>query len=267
MQSVNEELTTVNTELQTKVTDLSRSNNDMNNLLAGTGVGTVFVDHELKILRFTPAVSAIINLIPTDVGRSVSHIVSNLVGYVSLVADVQAVLRSLTPTAVEVQTTADTWYTLHIQPYRTLDNVVEGAVISFENITEMVRTREALVKANDLMRLAVVVRDSHDAVTVQDLQGYTLAWNAGAVRLYGWSEAQALKMNVSERIPVGLRDDALATLASLSRAEVLQAYMTQRLTLDNRVLDVSIISTALLDATGKMYGIATTERAKAPVAA
>jgi two-component system CheB/CheR fusion protein len=156
LQSVNEELATVNTELQTKVNDLSRSNNDMNNLLAGTGVGTVFVDMHLKILRFTPAVAAIMNLIPSDLGRSVSHIASNLVGYTRLVADVKAVLHSLEPMAQEVQTTEDTWYTLHIQPYRTLSNVVEGAVISFENITEMVRARAALEKANALLRLAVV---------------------------------------------------------------------------------------------------------------
>ena len=265
LQSVNEELATVNTELQTKVVDLSRSNNDMNNLLAGTGVGTLFVNHQLKILRFTPAVSAIINLIPTDVGRSVAHIVSNLVGYTGLVEDVREVMRTLIPKSLEVQTTMGTWYTLHIQPYRTLDNVIEGAVISFENITEMVRTRGALEKANDLLRLAVVVRDSHDAITMQDMEGRTLAWNPGAVRLYGWSEEQALQMNVRERIPEALRDDALATLASLSHAEVLLPYKTQRLTLDNRVLDVSIISTALIDARGKMYGIATTERAKAPV--
>jgi two-component system CheB/CheR fusion protein len=266
LQSVNEELATVNSELHTKVTDLSRANNDMNNLLAGTGVGTVFVDQQLKILRFTPAASAIINLIPSDLGRSVGHIVSNLVGYSSLVDDVQMVLRSLEPKALEVQTSGKAWYTLHIQPYRTLDNVVEGAVISFEDITDIVRTRGALEKANDLLRLAVVVRDSHDAITVQDLDGQTLAWNPGAVRLYGWSEAQALQMNVRDRIPADLREGALATLASLSRAEVLQPYKTQRLTSGGQVVDVSIISTALMDAHGTMYGIATTERAKAPLA-
>ena len=72
LQSVNEELATVNTELQNKVSELSRANNDMNNLLAGTGIGTVFVDHRLHILRFTPAVTALINLIASDVGRPVA---------------------------------------------------------------------------------------------------------------------------------------------------------------------------------------------------
>ena len=262
LQSVNEELSTVNTELQTKVADLSRANNDMNNLLAGTGVGTVFVDFQLRILRFTPAASGIINLIATDVGRPVSHIVSNLVGYSSLIADLKAVLGTLIPKEAEVQTQDGKWYTLRIQPYRTLDNVIEGAVISFVNISEAVDTRIALHKANDLLRLAVVVRDAHDAITVQDLDGHTLAWNPGAVRLYGWSEAQALKMNVRERIPEALRAGALEVLSSLSRSEVLQPCLTQRLTATGAALEVSIISTALLDEHGNMYAIATTERVK-----
>jgi two-component system CheB/CheR fusion protein len=262
LQSVNEELATVNTELQTKVGDLSRANNDMNNLLAGTGVGTVFVDYELRLLRFTPAASSIINLILSDVGRPVAHIVSNLVGYSSLMVDIKAVLANLVPIEREVQTSAGQWYTLRIQPYRTLDNVIEGAVISFVDITEIVRVRNELHKANDLLRLAVVVRDAHDAITVQDLSGKTLAWNPGAVRLYGWSEVQALQMNVHERIPESKREGALLKLASLSRSEVLQPYLTQRLTVTGAVLEVSIISTALLDEKGQMYAIATTERAK-----
>jgi two-component system CheB/CheR fusion protein len=262
LQSVNEELATVNTELQNKVNDLSHANNDMNNLLAGTGIGTVFVDFQLRILRFTPAASGIINLIPSDVGRPVAHIVSNLVGYNSLVQDTRAVLDSLVPLERTVQTPEGQWFTLRIQPYRTLDNVIEGAVISFVNITDAVHTREALKLANEQLRLAVVLRDAHDAITVQDLDGRMLAWNPGAVRLYGWSEAEALQMNVRERIPQKLQQDALSTLAHLSRAEVLQPYITQRLTQSGALLEVSIISTALLDASGQMYAIATTERAK-----
>jgi two-component system CheB/CheR fusion protein len=259
--SVNEELATVNTELQSKVCDLSHANNDMNNLLAGTGVGTVFVDFQLRILRFTPAVSDIIHLIASDVGRPVAHFASKLVGYSSLVDDIQSVLADLVPIAREVQTTDGKGYALRIGPYRTLDNVVEGAVIAFVDITEMLRVREELRKSNDLLRLAVVVRDASDAITVQDLEGKTLAWNPGAVRLYGWSEAEALQMHVHDRIPQALRASALLTLARLSHSEVLQPYPTQRLTASGRVLDVSIISTALLDENGTMYAIATTERA------
>jgi two-component system CheB/CheR fusion protein len=149
LQSVNEELATVNNELQTKVADLSQANNDMNNLLAGTGIGTVFVDHHQHILRFTPAASVIINLILSDVGRPMGHIVSNLVGYDRMVADIQAVLDTLIPKEAEVQTTAGKHYMMRIHPYRTIDNVIEGAVISFVDITEMKQAKELLQKATD----------------------------------------------------------------------------------------------------------------------
>ena len=260
LQSVNEELATVNTELQTKVFDLSRANNDMNNLLAGTGIGTVFVDFQLRILRFTPAAGIIINLIPTDVGRPVAHVVTNLAGYTSLVADVRAVLDTLAPKEVEVRSLAGRHYTLRIQPYRTLDNVIEGAVITFVDVTEMVKTRDALRAANELLRLAVVVRDAHDAITVQDLAGRTLAWNAGAVRMYGWSEAEALAMNVRDRIPPGQREQEVEKLKQLSRAEILEPYRTQRLTKSGKLVEISIIATALVNEAGVMYAVATTER-------
>ncbi len=264
LQSVNEELATVNNELQTKVADLSQANDDMNNLLAGTGIATVFVDHSLRILRFTSASAKIINLIASDLGRPVGHIVSNLLGYDSLVADTQSVLDTLIAKEIEVQATSGMWYTLRIQPYRTIRNVIEGAVITFMDITEMVKTREGLHKANELNRLAIVVRDAHDAVTVQDLDGRILAWNPGAVRMYGWSEAEALAMHVHERIPAALRDGALAKIKELSRAAVLQPYSTQRLCKDGCVVEVWLTSTALVDAAGKMYAIATTERPQDP---
>ena len=165
LQSINEELTTVNGELQNKVLDLSRANNDMNNLLASTGIGTVLVDFQLRILRFTPAASAIINLIASDVGRPVAHIASNLVGYTTLVPDIQSVLQTLVSAQHEVKTAEGQWYTLSIQPYRTLDNVIEGAVITFVDITELVHLREALQKAQQLQHLTQMARDAHDATT------------------------------------------------------------------------------------------------------
>nr|WP_315186766.1 chemotaxis protein CheB [uncultured Albidiferax sp.] len=244
LQSINEELATVNTELQTKVVDLSRANNDMNNLLAGTGIGTIFVDHGLRILRFTPAATLIINLILSDVGRPVGHIASNLLGYDRLVADVQAVLKNLQPIEAHVETLEHKHYTMRILPYRTLDNVIEGVVITFVEITEIVRTREALRKANELLRLAVVVRDAFDAITVQDLDGRILAWNPGAERLYGWTEAEALRMNVRDLLPPGTPDPAAP----------------QRLTKDGKLLSISLASTELLDADGQVYALATTER-------
>ncbi len=104
MQSINEELSTVNTELQAKLPGLSRASDDMNNLLSGTGVATIFVDQQLRILRFTPTVAQLIDLIPSDVGRPVGQIVSNLVDYESLLIDEQAVLDTLESRERQVQT-------------------------------------------------------------------------------------------------------------------------------------------------------------------
>ncbi len=135
LQSVNEELVTVNAELLQKVAQLSRANNDMNNLLAGTGVGTVFVDLQLRVTRFTPSVTEVLNLIQSDVDRPLAHIATNLVGYDHLLADVQAVLDTLVPLEAEVQIKTGKWFILSIRPYRTLENVIEGAVISFVDVT------------------------------------------------------------------------------------------------------------------------------------
>ncbi|MBY0268422.1 MAG: PAS domain-containing protein [Burkholderiales bacterium] len=260
LQSVNEELATVNAELQGKVVDLSQANNDMNNLLAGTGVGTIFVDHQLSIKRFTPAITQVINLILTDVGRPVGDIVSNLTGYNHLVEDVQQVLDNLVPKEIEVETKLGKWFLLRIRPYRTLENVIEGAVITFFDISDMKKARDALRESDSLRRLAVVMSDSRDAILVQDLEGKILAWNPGASRLYGWSEAEALAMNIRQLIPQAGQEEALAVIQQLGRAEILQPYRMERITKDGSIVRVALTATALVNASGDVYAVATTER-------
>jgi two-component system, chemotaxis family, CheB/CheR fusion protein len=260
LQSVNEELATVNNELQAKVVDLSRSNNDMKNLLGGTGIGTIFVDHLLHILRFTPAVSALINLIETDVGRPVDQIRSNLAGYDHLASDVREVLESLVPKELEVQTNTGEWYLLRIRPYRTLENVIEGAVITFTEISVMKKAQAALRDSEALRRLAVVVRDARDAILVQDMTGSILAWNPGAERMYGWSEAEALAMNIRDLMPESERERALEDVRQQCKAGVLEPQRQQRIAKDGRTVQVSVIVSSLVNEAGETYAIATTER-------
>ena len=95
---------------------------------------------------------------------------------------------------------------------------------------------------------------------MQDLDGRIIAWNPGAVRQYGWKEAEALQMNAQDRIPPELRAGALDTLRHLAKAEVLAPYRNERLTKEGQSVAVSIISTALVNEAGRMYAIATTER-------
>lgn len=260
LQSVNEELATVNAELNAKVADLTRLNDDMNNLLAGSGIATIFVDHKLRILRFTPTAREIINLIESDVGRPVAHIVSNLVDYNDMVKDVTSVLDTLTIKEERVQSLEGRWFSMRIRPYRTLGNVIEGAVLTFVDITEMKQIEDELKKANARLRLATFVHDASDAMIVQALDGRILAWNPGAERMYGWSEEEALRMNTSERIPPEQCEDFMAWMRKLCHRQSRKSYQS-RLLAKSGTVEVAILSaTPLVDAKGHLYAIATLER-------
>jgi two-component system CheB/CheR fusion protein len=259
LQSMNEELATVNAELSSRVTDLSRVSNDMNNLLAASGIGTVFVDLQLCVRRFTPAATQFINLIQTDIGRPLAHLVSNFVGYDRLLDDVRAVLDTLEPAEVEVQTATGASYRMRIRPYRTTENVIDGAVLTFTEVTELKVARVAIEEANTVRGLAQAVRDARDAIIVQDLEGRILGWNAGAVRIYGWSATEALAMNVERMIPEAARADASSMVQRLSQNEVLQPLRVQRTTKAGEPITLTLTATALLDAKGAVYAISTLE--------
>lgn len=254
LQSLNEELSTVNAELQTKVSDLTTAYNDINNLLAGTGIGTIFVDCNVCIKRFTPPVTKVINLIPTDVGRPIEDIVSSLVGYDRLSQDVQCVLDTLIPKEIEVLSKSGAWYLLRILPYRTIMNVIEGAVISFVNITEIKHAQ------NSLRRMAVIVNDSYNAIIMHDINGQILAWNPSAQKMYGYSENEALKMNVLDTIPKKRHSEYLNYVQRLIKAEVIEPYFTKRVAKNGKIIKIQLIATALLNGNKEIYAIATTER-------
>jgi two-component system CheB/CheR fusion protein len=159
-----------------------------------------------------------------------------------------------------VRVQGDGWYLLRIRPYRTTENVIEGAVITFTEVTEMKKAEAALRESKALRRLAVVVRDAHDAITVQDLHGRILAWNPGAEKMFGWSEAEALQMNICDMVPEGQRKEVLAALRGRRRTESLEPRRVQRIAKDGRLVEVSQIATALVNEAGDAYAIAMTER-------
>jgi two-component system CheB/CheR fusion protein len=144
MQSLNEELQTVNAELQVRVDELSRSNNDMKNLLNSTDIATLFLDKDLQVRRFTTQATKIIKLISGDVGRPITDLASDLL-YPELTADAREVLQKLGFKERPVNARDGRWFTVRIMPYRTLDDRIDGVVITFADIT-VAKTLEAKLR-------------------------------------------------------------------------------------------------------------------------
>jgi two-component system CheB/CheR fusion protein len=148
LQSVNEELVTVNAELQNKIEQLAGMQNDMKNLLDNINIGTVFLNDRLNIKRFTREAVQVYRLVASDVGRPLGDIKSNIKED-DLLADAQTVLDSLVPCEREVSTVSGAWYLARIQPYRTLDNVIDGVVLTFTDISKRVQAEVAMKDARE----------------------------------------------------------------------------------------------------------------------
>jgi two-component system CheB/CheR fusion protein len=135
MQSLNEELQTVNAELQSKVDDLSRASSDMKNLLDSTDIATLFLDVGLRIRRFTSPTTRIIKLITGDIGRPLGDLTSDLI-YPELEDDTREVLRTLAFSEKQVPCGDGRWFSVRIMPYRTVDNIIDGVVITFNDVSK-----------------------------------------------------------------------------------------------------------------------------------
>jgi two-component system CheB/CheR fusion protein len=137
-----------------------------------------------------------------------------------------------------------------IIPYRTLDNVIDGVVLTFVDITER----------RHLRRLATVLADANDAVTVYRLDGRITAWNRKACEIYGYTEEEALKMPITTIVPEEARQETKELLDALKTGKVLKPMILKRLTKEGRCIDVSVASTALRSDSGEIIAIATTEQ-------
>jgi two-component system CheB/CheR fusion protein len=253
LQSLNEELTTVNNQLKDKLEELEATTDDLTNLLISTDIATLFLDTECRIKRFTPACTSLFHLLEADIGRPIVDIRQKFKGE-DLLREVERVLNRQMPLECEVRTEKGEWFIRRMVPYRTGEHHIGGVVITFVNISERKRSEE------QTRRLAAVMRDSNDAITVQDLDGRIISWNRGAEQMYGWSEHDALTMNIAKTMPEGERKKTLALIKGLTRGQSQQSAETQRLTRDGRTLDVWMTITPLLDEAGRVYAIATTER-------
>jgi two-component system CheB/CheR fusion protein len=145
LQSINEELTTVNHELKSNVEELSRANSDLQNLMSATDIGIIFLDRDLRIKRFTPRLQELFNVLPTDIGRPLSDLTTK-VKYPELSNDAFNVLRTLERREREVQADGH-WFLVRLGPYQTVEDRIDGVVVSFIDITPL-KKAEAQLREN-----------------------------------------------------------------------------------------------------------------------
>lgn len=253
MQSLNEELNTVNMELQDKVDQLEISQNDISNLLSSTEIGTLFLDKTLCIKRFTPAIRQLFTIQAGDEGRKLSDF-SKSFHDTRLAADCKVVFETLKPIDREVPTEDNKWFVRRILPYLTNENRIEGVVITFTDVTQ-IKKAEA-----EAIRMAAIIRDSNDAVTLQGMNGQILSWNKGAVKMYGYSEKEALTMNIRDLVPKNDRAEALDMVYEAMVNGKVRSDYAKRIHKKGHIIDVWYSVTVLRGATGKPDTIATTER-------
>jgi two-component system, chemotaxis family, CheB/CheR fusion protein len=157
LQSVNEELQTVNNDMKNKLEEISRAHQELENIMGASEIGTLFLDREFRIQRFTAGVSDVINIMPTDRGRPIGHLTHRL-KYEGFMEDAEHVLRQLVPLEQEVQTETEDWYLLRFRPFRTLQRSIEGVVITFINITALKQSESLIRKAKETLEQRVQER-------------------------------------------------------------------------------------------------------------
>ena len=253
LQSVNEELTTVNSQLQEKVERLDAAASDMSNLLTSTRIATLFLDEELRIKFFTQAATGILRLLPLDIGRPVQDLSADFVDF-ELTPDARAVLKGGPIAEREVRRAGGSICQVRVLPYCAKDGRVEGVVATFEDVTEARRLAERS------RRLVTLVENSSDALVLFDPEGRIRAWNRGAETLYGWSEEQALGMNVRDIVPADAAAETDGLFHRLRAGERITSFETRRRTREGRALDVWLTINGITDQAGAIEAIATTER-------
>jgi two-component system CheB/CheR fusion protein len=157
LQSVNEELQTVNSEMRNKLDEVSRAHKELENLMGATEIATLFLDRDMRIQRFSAGIHELFSMLQIDRGRRVSDLSHNL-GYNDFVEDAEKTLHKLQPVEREIQTPEGRWFLIRLRPYRTVDDKIEGVVITFIDINELKAAEREIIKARDTLEQRVEER-------------------------------------------------------------------------------------------------------------
>ena len=253
LQSLNEELQTINAELNTRNESLVRSNSDLANLFDSTSIATLFLDRDLRIRRFTPRLLDLFSLREGDEGRPISDIVTSL-SQDGLGDDVHHVLRTLVAREREVTIADGMSFLMQVRPYRDLNNVIDGAVITFVDLSERKRHEQAR------SRLAAIVESSQDAIVGNDLHGTVVSWNAGAERLFGIQAADVVGRPLPELVKDGLPWDWADMLDMLERGERLSVVECAGTAKTGEPIEVAVTVSPVRESDGQVTGVSLVAR-------
>ena len=258
LQSMNEELQTVNAEQTARMSELTRANNDMNNLLNSTEVATVFLDKDLHIRRFTAGADRLFKLIAGDVGRPLTDIVTDL-DYTYLAGDTKEVLRSLITSEKEVATRDGRWFNVRIVPYRTLEDRIDGLVITCVEITiskmleSKLRKSEAVLAATINLAPMIIVGLSPEGVVVE--------FNREAEQIFGRNKECVVGLNYFETfVPEAMRKEVAGEMLKAGRIGAVHGLETPALLSSGDIKTIQWSVNRMLDPDGTVTGIIATGR-------
>lgn len=207
LQSVNEELITVNAEYQSKIQELSALNADIDNLLRSTDLGTVFLDRDFRIRKFTPAAATFIHLVEHDIGRPLAHCAHTFV-QIDLVSEVSQVLQNGQPLEKEVPTQTGAWFLLRILPFLTATGMCEGVVLTGIDITHLKNAQEAVSQSQ--AQLQQIMDHAPAAIYIKDVKGHFRLVNHQFEALLNTPSANLLGKTVYDLQPEAIADSVTA---------------------------------------------------------
>jgi two-component system CheB/CheR fusion protein len=269
LHSVNEELYTVNAEYQQRIIELKELNADIQHLLEGTDVGTVFLDSELRIRRFTTRIAQVFRFLPHDLGRQIADFSHNIERD-TLTEDIQRVRREGVTIEDEVRDTSGTPYFLRILPYRvnhrekdpvSSEIPIEGVVLTLTDITALDRARARLA------HVSAIVESSDDAIVGKSLDGTITTWNRGAERLYGYTAEEAIGKNVSMLMTPDRGGELARFIDLIRRGEKVEHAQSMRVRKDGKRIEVSVTLSPIRDRDGEVVGVSAIARDITPLLA
>lgn len=244
MQSLNEELQTVNGELQSKVSDYVHANNDMKNLLNSTEIATLFLDKELNIRRFTDQATKIFKLRKADIGRPFTDLASDL-QYPEIDNHARQVLVNLAPIETAITTDDGRWYNVRIMPYRTLDDYIDGLVITFTDITQAHNAETELMISESRYRR--LFESAKDGILILDAEtGKIVDVNPFLIEMLGYSKEQFIEKAIWQ---IGFMKDIIANkdkFLELQQKELVRYENLPLETADGRKINVEFVNNVYL---------------------